>query len=313
MINSQGMIADDIPAAKALVILGPTATGKTRLAVELARQVAGEVISVDSRQVYVGLDIGSGKDLEEYGEVACHLIDVVGLDREFGLFDFLSLVEKTLADPHSRNIFPIFAGGTGLYLDALLKGYRLVNAPVAPELRNKLVQYSDQQLVDYLLSIKEVHNSTDTQDRERTLRAIEIAIAERDRQADIVQVRLDALVLGFRCDAQALRERIKKRLKTRLNLGLIEEVESLVQQGIHWERLDALGLEYRFVGRYLQGRLNRNDMEQKLAAAIYQFARQQNKWFRRMERQGIGIHWLEAGKPIPEPLHKKVMNLVTSG
>ncbi|WP_431688711.1 tRNA (adenosine(37)-N6)-dimethylallyltransferase MiaA [Hahella sp. NBU794] len=287
-------IANENPNARPIVVLGPTACGKTRLAVGLARAMGGEVVSADSRQVFRGMDIGTGKDLQDYGDTPYHLIDVVDPGTPFSLFDYLSFVQRTLDDLETREKRPIIAGGSGLYLDAILRGYRLVEAPVDPLLRERLKHHDQERLNALLASLRPLHNTTDTQDRERTLRAIEIAYAELNEDSPSVQISIDPVVIGLHCDSDRLRTRIRERLETRLDEGLIDEVESLRAAGLSWRQLDELGLEYRYVALYLQEQLNRNDMMQKLASAIYLFARQQVKWFRRMERQGVAIHWLEA-------------------
>jgi tRNA dimethylallyltransferase len=283
-----------------IVILGPTASGKTALAVALARELQGEVISVDSRQVYRGLDIGSGKDKALYGEVPCHLIDIADPGSEFSLFDFVEAALGALEVIAGHGRTAIFAGGTGLYLDALLKGYELVRVPRNDCLRTRLASLGDTELVTLLASLKTLHNTTDTVDRARTVRAIEIALAEKDRltagnQPDsAICISIRPLVFGLTVSGESLRLRIRQRLQARLHEGLPEEVGRLLASGVNERWLEAIGLEYRYLVRYLRGDLTFNDMQQKLASEIIRFARQQMKWFRRLERQGVQIHWLEA-------------------
>jgi tRNA dimethylallyltransferase len=278
----------------ALVVLGPTASGKTRLAVALARQFGGEILSADSRQVYRGLDIGSGKDLEEYGEVPYHLIDIVDVDTEFSVFDYQRAFYQAFEDVRVRNRLPVVAGGTGLYLEAALDRYRMVAVPENPELRAALASLDDAALEARLRAAKpKLHNITDLENRERILRAIEIAEYSRDHAPEPAPD-LRPLLLGTRWDRAELRQRIAHRLRERLDAGLIEEVESLQAHGCGWTRLEQLGLEYRFVAQYLQGAIaNRNDLFQKLSVAIGQFAKRQESWFRRMERNGHTIHWVD--------------------
>lgn len=278
---------------QAILILGPTASGKTNLAVGLARSLGGEIVSVDSRQVYRKMDLGSGKDLDAYGSIPYHLIDLLDPGQEFSLFQFLEACQMALASLHQRHVRPILAGGTGLYLNALLKGYRLTRAEVDEGLRQSLAQKTDAELVAQLGSLRALHNTTDTQDRNRMIRAIEIALAE-SQSAPFVQIQLDTRVIGLRIDADHLRQRIVNRLKQRLEGGLVEETQALRASGVDDQWLNSIGLEYRYLVRYLRQELNYNDMQQKLASEIYRFARQQMKWFRRMEREGVAIHWLDA-------------------
>lgn len=279
-----------------LVILGPTASGKTRLGTAAARLLNGEIISADSRQVFRGMDMGTGKDLDEYGGVPYHLIDILDPGEEFSVFAFQRLFNEAFAGIRGRGRLPILVGGTGLYLDAVLRGYRLVEVPENPALRRELAELPLEELRERLLGLTpRLHNSTDLIDRDRLLRAIEIATFERT----VVEAKAPALpelhplVFGIRFERELLRRRITERLKARLGGGMIEEVERLLAAGVPSERLDWYGLEYRFVTRYLRGELNRNDMFQKLNAAIHEFAKKQENWFRRMERDGVEIIWLD--------------------
>jgi tRNA dimethylallyltransferase len=276
-----------------LVVLGPTASGKTALGVRLARQATGEIISADSRQVYRGMDIGTGKDLAEYGDIPYHLIDIRDPSDEFSLFHFQQECLKALADIQGRGRVPVLVGGTGLYLESILKGYRLVEAPENPALRAELASLSHDELSERLLrETPSTHNTTDLLDRGRMIRAIEIAWHGKDHQPEpLPDIR--PLVIGIRWERKALRKRITDRLKERIACGMIEEVRYLHASGISWERLDLFGLEYRFIARHLRGELNHNDMFQKLNSAIHDFAKRQETWFRRMERNGIEIHWLD--------------------
>jgi tRNA dimethylallyltransferase len=286
-----------------LVILGPTASGKTRLGVELARVLNGEIISADSRQVFRGMDLGTGKDLAEYGTIPYHLIDILDPGAEFNVFKFQGLFLEVFNGIRSRERLPILAGGTGMYLDAVLKGYRLVEVPDNPELRVELDGMSMDDLAGRLKSANpRLHNSTDLLDRSRLVRAIEIAEFEADSPVPEFPV-LNTVVLGIRWVRATLRRRITERLIQRLDSGLIAEVEHLLMGGVSYQTLDFYGLEYRFLARYLRGELNRNDMFQQLNSAIHDFAKRQETWFRRMERNGIVIHWVEGeGEPLAEAL-----------
>jgi len=276
-----------------LAIIGPTASGKTSLAVAAARILEGEIISADSRQVYRNMNIGTGKDLHEYGTTPYHLIDIVDAQEEFHLFAYQKAAYAAIKQICTRKKLPVLCGGTGLYLDAVLHHYELEEAPENPELRQKLAPLSDQQLREKLMETStNLHNTTDLLERERMIRAIEIA------QAKPVKINepppFDPFIYAIRWPREQLRERIRLRLRQRLQSGMIEEVGNLLQQGVSHQRLDLLGLEYRFISHYLQGSLNRNDMEQKLHAAICKFAKRQETWFRRMERRGAEITWLDA-------------------
>jgi tRNA dimethylallyltransferase len=287
-----------------LVILGPTASGKTRLGAELARALSGEIISADSRQVFSGMDIGTGKDLHEYGEIPYHLIDVAPPGSEFNLFEFQRLFLAAFSDICARGRLPVLVGGSGMYLDSVLRGYWLQAIPENPELRRELEPLSMEELAERLRSANpKLHNSTDLTERARLTRAIEIAQGsapekEREPGPEIV-----AVTLGIRWERAVLRERITRRLRERLEAGMIEEVQRLHASGVPYEQLEFYGLEYRFLARYLKGELSRNDMFQKLNSAIHDFAKKQENWFRRMESHGTPIHWLDgAGEPLREAL-----------
>ncbi|RQW87142.1 MAG: tRNA (adenosine(37)-N6)-dimethylallyltransferase MiaA [Geobacter sp.] len=286
-----------------IVILGPTASGKTCLGVALARELNGEIISADSRQVYRGMDIGTGKDLEEYGDVPYHLIDILNPGEEFNVFLFQRRCFAAMEEIRRRNRLPVIVGGTGLYLDSVLRNYRMVEVPENPGLRRELAALSPEDLAARLMAINpRLHNTTDLLDRNRLLRAIEIAAYEKTNQPEpLPEIR--PLVFGIKWERSVLRQRITARLKARLDTGLIEEVAELHRQGVPYETLEYYGLEYRFVARHLKGELNRNDLFQKLNSAIHDFAKRQDTWFRHMERQGTEIHWLDGGgKPLQEAL-----------
>ena len=286
-----------------LTILGPTASGKTRLAVALAQKLSGEIISADSRQVFRRMDIGTGKDLHEYGDVPYHLIDLLEPGQECSVFTFQRLFLQAFKEVTARGQLPVLCGGTGLYLDAALRGYRMVEVPENQQLRAELVDKSDAELVEMLLKlVPDQHNRTDQTDRTRTIRAIEIASYQPDGQEEQEPFpAISPLVLGIRWERSELRRRITQRLRQRLEAGMLDEIQQLHADGVGWERLDYYGLEYRYGGMFLRGELNRNDLFQKLNAAIHDFAKRQETWFRRMEKNGVVIHWLDgAGDPIAE-------------
>ena len=281
-----------------LVVLGPTASGKTRLGVHLARALHGEVVSADSRQVYRGLTIGAGKDLDEYvadgDAVPYHLIDAVDLGHEFSVFEYQRRCFEVIEDLTARGTLPVLVGGTGLYIEAVLKGYRMVEVPKNPDLRAKLADLSTAELSERLTDLKPgQHNTTDLVDRDRTIRAIEIAAYTRTHEPPPAP-ELRPFILGTRWPRDVLRERIRKRLVERIAAGMVEEVRELLARGIPSEKLEFLGLEYRYVTDYLEGRLaTREELVEKLFVAICQFAKRQGTWFRRMERRGARIHWVD--------------------
>lgn len=281
-----------------LVILGTTASGKTKLAVELAQQLNGEIISADSRQVYKGLDIGSGKDLEEYQNVPYHLIDIVSPGHEYNIFEFQQDFTQAFQQIQQNNKLPILAGGSALYVDAVLKGYRLIEVPENNDLRQELSAYSLDQLVKRLIAAKpQQHNTTDILERERIIRAIEIAEGEKSAAAKLPEFpSITPFIVGIDWQRDQVKKRITTRLKQRLDSGMIDEVKHLHKQGVSWETLHFYGLEYRFIAQYLQEQLTYNDMYQKLNSAIHQFAKKQMTWLRRLEKNGTRIHWIDGTK-----------------
>ncbi len=283
-----------------LVVLGSTASGKTKLAVELAKMLNGEIISADSRQVYRGLDIGSGKDLDEYQDINHHLIDIVDPGYEYSIFDFQKDVINAYQKINDNNKLAIMAGGSALYVDSILKGYRLIEVPENIELRAKLSTLSHQALVNKLISLKpNLHNTTDIIERDRLVRAIEIAEGEQAAKDTINDFpTLNPLIFAIKWPRETIRQRITQRLKARMEQGLIEEVEQLHMQGVSWETLYFYGLEYRFIAQHLQGQLSKNDCFQKLNSAIHQFSKKQDTWLRRLERNGTKIYWLDGEKDI---------------
>ncbi len=287
-------------STRVLIITGPTASGKTRLAVELARKFNGEIISADCRQVYRGLDLGTGKDLDEYGtppnNVPYHLIDIVEPEEDFNLLLFVQLANDAMKDIAARGKLPIIAGGTPLYLSALLNGYDLPGGKPNPELRASLEELTDDQLAEKLRAIAspQLVARVDFTQRRRVIRAIEIASS--DEKAIAAPEPLEnPLILAPFYDRTTIRERILKRLDARLDAGLVEEVKRLHDNGVSWERLDWYGLEYRHVARFLRGDCTYQQMHDELLNKIRNFAKSQDIWFRKLERQGHDIHWLPEG------------------
>lgn len=278
------------------VILGATATGKTAYAVRLAKLKGGEIISADSRQVYRGLDIGAGKDLHKYGTVPYHLIDICDLHEEYTVFHFQKDVYRTFPHIIERGAFPIIAGGTGLYLDSILRSYDLIPVPENPTLRETLSGKSLAELRHILYTLKRsIHNTTDLEQPQRLIRAIEIAdyITKHPGEKALLRMNKPDIipkVYGIFFERSVLRERIYRRLTDRIQNGMIEETDYIHSQGYSWERLESLGLEYRFTAHYLQGKITRKEtMTELLYHAICQFAKRQETWFRRMRRNGINI------------------------
>lgn len=282
-----------------IAIVGPTASGKTRLAARLARETGSEVISADSRQVYRGLDIGSGKDLGDYVvdgvPVPCHLIDVADPREEFSVFTYQKAFRACFTELSRRGLVPVLAGGTGLYIEAVLRDFRMEEVPENPELRRELRDRSVEELAGLLRSANpRLHNTSDLGDRARLLRAIEIARHRADVPAEPGPA-LRPLVVGVRWERAVLRRRISERLEVRLAGGLVEEVRRLLDSGVSQERLHELGLEYRYIGLYLKGDLAYDAMVRTLSIRIGQFAKRQETWFRGMERRGVPIRWIEGG------------------
>jgi tRNA dimethylallyltransferase len=274
-----------------ITVLGPTATGKTRIAAQLATDFNGEIISADSRQVYEGMDIGTGKDLFEFKSlnIQYHLIDIAEPTEEYNLFRFTKDFQKAYKEIIRKKKLPIMVGGTGLYLSSILQNYFL------PEIvKEKEVKYlndlTDSELKKILLKLRpKLHNITDLKDKERLIRAISI---ERSRiENDNIVNHLNSLTIGIKLNREEIKSKITERLKKRLADGMIEEVEKLLQKGISSEKLHYFGLEYKYVSQYLNGELNYNDMFQKLNSAIHNFAKRQMTWFRKMEREGVEINW----------------------
>lgn len=287
-----------------IVLLGPTASGKTSLAVRLAYNFNLEIISADSRQVYKGLDLGSGKDLDEYNysgkNIPYHLIDVTDLNSEYNVFDFTKDFYRAFKNITGRNIIPLIAGGTGMYLDAVIRKYELVEVPENPEFHQNLLSKPLEELSKLLLSLKpDLHNKTDLEDKARVIKAIEIASYMqsdeylKNKEELLKRPDIQPLILGTSLERSLLRENIKKRLDERFSQGMIEEVENLHKQGFSYERMERLGLEYRFISEYLEGKItSKEELSEKLYTAICQFAKRQETWFRGMERKGVKINWL---------------------
>ena len=301
-----------------LAVVGPTACGKTALAVELALAFGGEVLSADSRQVYRGMDIGTGKDLSEYvrGDVnvPVHLVDIAEAGYRYNVFEYQRDFLRAYEGVVQRGNLPVLCGGSGMYVESVLRGYRLIPVPENKELRERLQHKSLEELTAILSTYKTLHNNTDTDTVKRAIRAIEIEeyyAAARVEEREFPTIR--TLTLGVDVSREVRRERISKRLRARLDEGLIEEVERLLANGLTAEQLIYYGLEYKFVTLYLTGALTREEMFQGLETAIHQFAKRQMTWFRGMERRGVNIHWVDISLPLPEIIETIIRLLYDKG
>ena len=292
-----------------LTILGHTAAGKTAFAARLANRVGGEIISADSRQVYRGMDIGTGKDYQDYlvgnHKVPVHLIDILDAGEEYNVYRFQRDFLRLFTEISGRGVLPVLCGGTGLYIESVLRNFHLLDVPPDASLREELEKKSYDELVGILKLHGPLHNVTDTVNRKRLIRAIEIAMhqsVQPDEKAD--KPVLHPLVLGIRFDRTIRRQRITERLRSRMMEGLIEEVEGLLRNGVSAEQLDYYGLEYRYVSKYVLKELSYEDMFNQLNTAIHQFAKRQMTYFRGMERRGIDIHWLEGEGSMEEQMEE---------
>ncbi|MFB6317030.1 tRNA (adenosine(37)-N6)-dimethylallyltransferase MiaA [Saccharicrinis sp. FJH54] len=300
---------DPKSAYNLLTIVGPTASGKTGFAVALAKAFNGEIISGDSRQLYRGMDIGTGKDLQEYTAegtpVPYHLIDIVDAGYKYNVYEYQRDFIAAFEDISRRNKLPLLCGGTGLYIEAVLKGYKLVNVPKNTALRQKLEPHTLTELEAILKTYKTLHNSTDTDTKRRAIRAIEIADYYREHEIDNTEYpAISPLIIGVSIDRELRRKKISHRLKSRLDEGMIEEVKTLLDKGISPEDLIYYGLEYKFVTQYVTGEISREDMYASLEIAIHQFAKRQMTWFRGMERRGFKIHWIDVTMPLEARIEK---------
>ena len=292
-----------------VTILGPTASGKTSLAVALAADLNTEIISADSRQIYKRMDIGTGKDLEEYKyedkEIQYHLIDICEPGYKYNLYEYQRDFNVVFQDLRTREKFPILCGGTGLYIETVLKGYSMPQVPENKELREKLKDKTLTELTSILKTYKTLHNTTDVDSCKRAVRAIEIAEFYRNQQPEERKNKpLNSFIVGVDIEREARRRKISERLRMRLDSGMLDEVRALLKEGISPDDLIYYGLEYKYLTEYLIGRLSYVEMVSKLEIAIHQFAKRQMTWFRGMERRGFSIFWLAAFLPLDEKIMK---------
>ncbi len=292
-----------------ITILGPTASGKTTLAAHLAHRLGTEIISADSRQIYRRMDIGTGKDLSDYTvegrQIPYHLIDIAEPGYKYNLFeyqrDFLAVYE----DVKGRGISPILCGGTGLYIESVLKGYKMMPVPQNDELRNRLADRSLEELTQLLSTYKTLHNTTDVDTVKRAIRAIEICEYYREHPQEFVDFpHINSLIVGVDIDRDLRREKISKRLRARLDEGMVDEVRTILDSGVSAEDMIYYGLEYKYLTNYIIGILSYEQMVAELEIAIHQFAKRQMTWFRGMERRGFTIHWVDACLPMEEKVDR---------
>ncbi len=282
-----------------ITILGPTAVGKTKLGVDIARKFNGEIISADSRQVYKGMDIGTGKDLSEYTvnktKIKYHLIDIIEPKDEFNLFEFVKHFNSAYSKIKKKKKTPIMVGGTGLYLNSVLQNYKLSKADFSENHIEQFKKKSTDELVEILKNLNsKLHNTTDLLDRERIIKSIAVEKAKQNNE--VISSDVNSFNIGVYLSRDEIKEKIKTRLNHRLSNGMIEEVKYLMDTGVSYERLKLFGLEYKFAAMYLKGELNFNDMRQKLNSAINRFAKRQMTWFRKMEKEGCVINWIKSNE-----------------
>ena len=297
-----------------ITILGPTASGKTPLAAALACKLDTEIISGDSRQIYRRMDLGTGKDLEDYTvdgrQIPYHLIDIVEPGYKYNVFEYQRDFLNAYNEVKSKGKLPILCGGTGMYLESVLKGYRLLPVPENPELRASLADKSLEELTRLLSTYKKLHNSTDVDTVKRAIRAIEIEEYYKQQPPEYREFpSIHSLIVGVDIDRELRREKISRRLKQRLDEGMVDEVKALLDSGIAPDDLIYYGLEYKYLTLYAIGKLSYEEMFHQLETAIHQFAKRQMTWFRGMERRGFTIHWLDARMPMEEKV-EEIMNLL---
>ena len=301
---------------KLITILGPTASGKTNFAAALAAHLDTEIISADSRQVYRSMDIGTGKDLADYiidgKEIPYHLIDICNPGDKYNVFEYQHDFHRVYTNISAKGKLPILCGGTGMYIEAVLKGYKLLDVPQNPVLRESLKSKTLSELEQILASYKVLHNKTDVDSAQRAIRAIEIEVYYKNEAPDTNEYEpINSLIIGINIDRELRREKISHRLRARLEEGMVDEVKGIIDSGVKPEDLIYYGLEYKFLTLYIIGELTYNEMVSQLEIAIHQFAKRQMTWFRGMERRGSTIHWIDATLPTEEKIDK-VLSLLSN-
>jgi tRNA dimethylallyltransferase len=292
-----------------LIITGPTASGKTSLAAAIASRTGGEIISADSRQVYRGMNIGTGKDYDDYlingKRIPCHLIDIVDPGYKYNVFEYQRDFLYVYSMLKKRGVFPVVCGGSGMYADSIISGYKMVEVPPDSGLRSNLEKKSMAELTEILSTYKNLHNITDIDTKKRVIRAIEIEHFNQNKAKPVSRFpKIRSLVAGVLPDRETRRRNISERLRQRLEAGMVDEVKQLIGQGIKPEILVYYGLEYKYITLYLTGKLRYEEMVSDLEIAIHQFAKRQMTWFRGMEKKGVKIHWLDGNMPLEEKVNR---------
>lgn len=292
-----------------ITVLGPTATGKTSFATHLAKILQAEIISADSRQVYRGMDLGTGKDLDDFIiddiKIPYHLIDIVDAGYKYNVYEYQNDFLKAYNNIKNRGVLPILCGGTGMYIEAVLKGYKLISVPVNEALRHELDKLSLEELTNKLSAMKTLHNTSEVDTKKRAIRNIEIETYYNEHpEIDFDYPKINSLIFGISFDRQKVKDRITERLKQRLRDGMIDEAERLLDQGVPAETLTYYGLEYKFMTQFLQKEFSYNTMVKKLNVAIHQFSKRQMTWFRKMERSGFKINWIDGELPMEKKIQE---------
>jgi tRNA dimethylallyltransferase len=298
-----------------LIVTGPTASGKTSLAVAIAIRLGGEIISADSRQVYRGMNIGTGKDYDDYliegKRLPCHLIDIAEPGYKYNVFEYQRDFIKVYTRLKEHNVFPIVCGGSGMYADSIISGYKMVEVAPDSGLRINLEKKPMEELVEILSTYKNLHNTTDIDSKKRVIRAIEIEHFNQFKAKPVSEFpKIRSLVVGILPDRESRRLNISNRLKQRLDAGMVDEVRHLIEQGVKSDILIYYGLEYKFITLYLTGKLSYDDMVRDLEIAIHQFAKRQMTWFRSMERRGVKINWMDGKLSMNEKIDR-IMTLLS--
>lgn len=298
-----------------VIVTGPTASGKTSLAASIAHILKGEVISADSRQVYRGMDLGTGKDYDDYiidgVSIPYHLIDIADPGYKYNVFEYQRDFFRIYKSMKERSVFPVVCGGSGMYADSIITGYKMVEVPPDSGIRSRLEKKSIEELTGILSAMKNLHNNTDIDTKKRVIRAIEIEHSNKNRETQHSQIpKINSLVIGVMLDRDQRRHNISTRLQQRLKAGMVEEVKRLIDSGVDTETLIYYGLEYKYITHYLTGKLTYEKMAGDLEIAIHQFAKRQMTWFRGMERRGTKIHWIDGSLPMEEKV-QQVINLLS--